>query len=210
MRFNSHKLFSYDEELAPENHLLGILRRAADPATRRVKLSATQDLEETLIIIQEWYRQVPRIVIKELKRAEDGLAFDDLYNEPAKGRREFSRLMSIHTHVTYQDPDIKYDKIGQSVDQPITCHHSLLDLFEHDYFPDVGDMVLYLGRPYQVTKTWVPVSDQMQATGVPLHVCSNAEIFRHGDSAVPRSLVKHGMQDPHAAPLMNRLQDHPL
>jgi hypothetical protein len=81
----------------------------------------------------------------------------------------------------------------------------VLNLWDLDYYPGVGDAVVYLGRQYQVTKVYLQPSQHFGMTGLPLWVTAEASILRYGDAVPPASLITDGMTDPLALPLMNRI-----
>ena len=164
----------------------------------RFALSGVTDYEEVLLIVDEWYRaHCPVVQVKELMRLQDGLDVDTLYNEPARGDRHFNRLMNMRSHVTYSEPDVKYGKEGQGLDQPIKAFFGLQELRNHRYYPNIGDVVLWMGRVYQMVKVYVSPNETWQATGLPIHVTCEAEIFRHGDSSVPYKLKDEGLMGKH-------------
>jgi hypothetical protein len=212
MRFADNKLFMCDQAGLPQHQLIQILDTARDAITvKRFKLSGLGDLEEASLILLEWYRaSTPKIMYKELLR-ESGTAHgvDDLYNEPSDGKRRFTRALSLFSHIQYADPEIKYEKMGQSFDQPVHLYNSLLDLYINDYWPEVGDEVIWLGRSYQITKVWVPVDAQWVHTGAPMHIACEAQIWRHGADKtgvpLPPVLSSAGMYDDAASSLMDRL-----
>lgn len=170
----------------------------------RFALSGVADYEEVLQIVDEWYgAHCPEVMVKELKRLADGLDVDDLYNEPADGTRQFNRAMKMRLHVTYEAPDIKYGKMGQGLDQPIKVYVGIQELRRQRYWPETGDVVLWMGRVYQFIKVYVSPNETWQATGLPIHVTCEAEIFRHGDASVPYRLKDEGMPVTLQAPSVN-------
>lgn len=196
MRFSEQKFIGGDVAVMSATTLQGILSAAGDVARARTTLGGLDDLPEALHLAHEFMLGMPMILHKELKRLHQGLAIDPLYNEPAKpkaGGPEFERAIQVHTHATYSDPEFKHDKTGTQMNQPMTIWYSLLELYLLDYFPEMGDHLIYLGRPYQLTNVFFPVNALFLHTGLPVYVAGNAELWRHGDSRVPANLATAGV-----------------
>ena len=192
MQFSQQRLFGYDSRLFQSETLEAIFVRGEEPQgviNDSVTLSGLADLAETLLITQEWYNNTnfPILDIKELARTQDGgtQSVNTLYNEPHNSRLNFSRKLRLKAHVTFGDPDIKHGKKGTETEQPITAYFGLQNLHDEDYFPDIGDHFVFLGRVYEVSRVFHKPEDLFQNSGVPLHVAAVATIFQYGDRKPP-------------------------
>lgn len=192
MIFSKQRLFAYDARLFQPQTLQDAFEAPGEvDSPDRFSMAGLQDLAMTYEIVAEWYRSnFAQIDIKELSRTVDGgvANVDDLYNEPISGKLTFSRKLRVHAYVEIGDPDIKHGKKGTEVEQPITCYFGVPVLNSVDYFPDIGDHVVYLGRLYEFTRVYVKTTDLFQNTGMPVHITAVATPFQFGDRKPPTKI----------------------
>ncbi len=189
MRFSKQRLFIYDREVFRAASLPAIAGRAPQPDS--FALSGLTDLAGALSIAQEYFQQFPTIKVKELARTSDGAEqdVDSVYNEPVlNARYQFDRTLDLSSYVSFGDPDKKHSKAGEVLTQPLNAAFCLPDLHDVDYFPDVGDQVIFAGRLYDVAIVKVLASDYFQNTMVPLYVHAICGLHQFGDRLPPQVL----------------------
>lgn len=207
MKFEQHRWIGYDAVLIRDHtQLHEIIAVAADLTRQRPALSGMEDVIESLQIAHECAtHQYASYQFKELQREETGAEIDHLYNEPVSATRVHVRTIPLHGAAVYADPEIKLEKTGWDFTQPVRIGLSVVELRTQDYYPEPGDEVVFIGRPYQIIKVYLAADSFFAQTGIPLWVTVEAAILRHGDSAPPKRLSDL-KSDPTAAPIMQRLK----
>jgi hypothetical protein len=199
MKFSEQRIFAYDASRLEGTTLQELLSVAKSSDRAKFAMSGLEDLIESMMITQEWYHaKTPRILVKELSMEPEEV--DDLYFEPTRGEMKTGRSLQIHSRLILPPPQVDYKKTGKTYTQPATLHFGLLDLYENDYFPHVGDRVTWLGRQYQMIKVYVLPNSMFEYTGIPLHVTVEADILRYGDNEVPTSINAQDIGNPTIAP----------
>jgi hypothetical protein len=153
------------------------------------------DLVNACHIIEEYYsRNFAYLDFKELRRAVGPMPvkIDHLYNEPASLRREFSRVLKVPTFISQDDKTTKLTKQGSQTNHIVDLCTGMITLFRLNYFPEIGDEVVWLGSLYQIGEVVFKKDHLHQNTGFPLHVTMKCTIQQWGDEQFPDTLLSKG------------------
>jgi hypothetical protein len=216
MRFDATKFFAYDQTKLTSFSFKDIVGKydgnTGDPH-QKFALSGLGDLWQTLLIIEEYYnRNFAKLDVKELRRGggENPVSVDPLYNEPMDVTKQFNRVLQIPLHIDQQDKETKLEKQGAQINHEVTFTAGIINLFRADFFPEIGDEVIWQGTLYQIGEVYYPKATLFQHTGFPLHVAMTTSIQHFGDEKIPDRLtdLKTKMVAPPAAsPPTNSPQD---
>lgn len=138
-------------------------------------LSGTQDLLETLTILDEYMSIYPTHEFRELASNQD-LEVDRVWNEPIDARVTFSRSIVSHCRISQEKETQKRGAEGNVKEKNIQVWLCLVNLIQHDYYPRTGDEFEFRGIDYRITFTTVDPDDYFQLTGLPLYVRCDAEV----------------------------------
>lgn len=193
MKFATQRLFAYDKAVFQPETLNALTSHEGLIDRETFKQSGIMDLRAALEISQEYSHQFPIITIKELARTVDGNGqlVDSIYREPVKNlaRSKIDRTLSMNGYVTFDSPLNEHKKQGMKLTQPIKVAFCLLDLHKFDYFPDVGDQVVFLGRLYDMAAVYIEPTDLFQNTMVPFYIHALCGLHQFGDHLPPASIT---------------------
>ena len=198
MEFDHKQLFIYDRGAVKGKHSFKEVADAYDnhqsDFPNSFPLTGLTDLMETNTIIEEYYSNFPLVAYKEMARGigVKSVQVDPLYNEPAALRREFSRVIDIPTHVAQEDKDTNLTKQGAQTTNLVEFTTGLVVLYRRNYFPEIGDELVWLGTPYQIGEVIFKKDHYHHNTGFPLHVTMKASIVQWGDEQFTNSLLDKG------------------
>ena len=161
MLFKDQHLFAYEDDQAG-----GVLADILKPrVTKSFRMSGLADVRETLLIIEEYYAQMPRLLCKE---ASKDTAVDPVWLE-RRGERTYDRLLKVPLFIKQEKPSMKRSAEGETVDRPTTFHHALVIAHRLNYIPGVGDQIQFLNVMYDVTRVYTEAEDYFQQSGLPLY-----------------------------------------
>lgn len=162
MKWIEQTLFAYEDALFQGKTLDEIM------AGKKLKfaLSGLADLRQSLLIIEELYRQFPKLTVKELQVGP----MDPIWLEQKDTRKQFSRTLKVPFHISQEKPSIKREPHGEVQDKPTIFHLATIVAFRLDYVPRTGDQILYRDTLYDITRTFVDPKDYFQQSGFPVYV----------------------------------------
>jgi hypothetical protein len=190
MLFSEKKVFIYDQRRKAKFFFKDVVQAYQNPekVSSDFALSGLDDLANSLWIIEEYYnRNFAHVEFKELRR--DSVKVDALYHEPANLRREFSRVIDIPVYINQEDKTTKLSKQGAQTNHTVDFCTGMINLFRMDYFPEIGDEIVWMGTVYFIGEVVYKRDHLHQNTGFPLHVTMKTSISQWGDEKFPDKLV---------------------
>lgn len=194
MLFNYAQVFCYDADRLKKFKFADVMRTYLNPndSPSGLALSGLPDLVETLLITEEYYtRNYPRLDFKEIRKG-GGVSptfIDPLYNEPQSLKKEYSRVVKVPSFISLSDKETKLSKQGAQVTQTAEFCVGTYLLYKLDYYPEIGDEILYMGELYQIGEVVVKKNHYHALTGFPIHVSLKTINIQHGDEQMPVSLL---------------------
>lgn len=195
MEFSHKPVFIYDQRRNAKFSFAEVLATYESSSGRipsQFALSGMDDLVNACRIIEEYYdSNFSFLDFKELRRGVglQPIKVDELYNEPAALRREFSRVLKVPVFISQDDKTTKLTKQGSQTNHLVDFVTGMINLFRLNYFPEVGDEVVWLGTLYQVGEVVFKKDHLHQNTGFPLHVTMKCTIQQWGDEQFPDTLL---------------------
>lgn len=195
MEFSHKQVFIYDQSRRAKFEFSEVLKAYENRSGRipsQFALSGLDDLVNAMHIIEEYYsRNFAHVDFKELRRGIglEPVVVDHLYNEPAALRREFSRVIPIPVFVNQEDKVTKLAKQGAQTNHVVEFCTGMITLYRANYFPEIGDEVVWLGSLYHIGEVVYKRDHLHQNTGFPLHVTLKCVIQQWGDEQFPSSLT---------------------
>lgn len=189
MRFRDTNFFFYEYDFFKGSTLDSLFRDWRDSSHALKNISGLADLRETLLIQNEFMEQYPIVSWKELRhsRGENPITKDELYHESVNARKEFNRVVGMHTWAKQSVASRELLKTGINLKQTLTLTTGLLQLYKADYWPRVGDEAFYLGRLWDVGQVYADPVDFFQNSGVPCFISIDLALLHAGDDDAPSS-----------------------
>ena len=111
------------------------------------------------------------------------------------GGLQFSRQLGLYGYPSYSEGrKHQLTAHGLEIEQLIRFSFGMVELQRNDVFPQIGDMIDYLGLRYTALEVYVRTEDLFQQTGLPLHVTVDSVIYRFGDSK--KESIRRIQQEP--------------
>jgi len=136
--------------------------------------SGLTDLRETLLIIEDCYRNMPVLTVKEKADGE----VDKVYLETV-GRDTFTRVIDMPIWVDQTIPQTRREKYGETTLRPTTLSFATVVLARFNYYPRAGDVVLWCDQLYEITRAYVDPRDFFHQTTFPLYVRCDTRIANY-------------------------------
>lgn len=194
MLFDHAQVFCYDAQRLNKFKFSDVMNSYLNPnsAPSPFALSGLPDLVESLLITEEFYsRNYPILDFKEIRKG-GGVSptfIDPLYHEPANLKKEYGRVIKIPTFVSLNDKETKLAKQGAQITQVAEFCVGTYLLYKLNYYPEIGDEILYMGELYQIGEAVVKKQHYHAMTGFPIHVTLKTINIQHGDEQMPVSLL---------------------
>lgn len=195
MFFDFARVFCYDQHRLDKyafKEVVDVYHNKQNAVKGGFALTGLQDYIQVLLLLNEYYeKNLPKLHFKEIRRdsTRGATVIDSLYNEPKSLRKEFSRILQLNTHVNQQDKDTKLQKQGAQTTQEVEFCVGIWSLYQTDYYPEIGDEVVWMGEAYQVGEVIVRKDHYHTMTGAPLHVTLKTINTQYGDEQMPVKLT---------------------
>lgn len=170
MRFSKRPSLGYDKTLLKEVTIEQLISSPID----RFPTAGLADLRETLLIIEDFYRNMPVLTVKEKADGE----VDPVYLETV-GRDSFTRTVDMPVWVDQTVPQSRREKYGETVLRPTVLSFATVTLARHDYYPQAGDQVLWFNQLFEITRAYVDPKDYFHQTAFPLYVRCDTRVANY-------------------------------
>lgn len=186
MYFSEKKVFVHNQRRRSKWTFGDVLLRTEKVPEAEWALSGLEDLQNACLIIEEYYeRNFAYADIKEMDRSNQ----DTVYHEPANLRQEYRRVLQIPVYVQQEDKATKLTKQGAHINHQVEFCTGMINLYRVDYFPEIGDSIVWGGTEYQIGEVKFRKDHLHQNTAFPLHVTMTTTIKQWGDERNPVSLA---------------------
>jgi hypothetical protein len=147
------------------------------------------DLPQIFAITKEWYtRMCPRCEYWELAREFTGnpspTDVDTLWGEPSDGVKKFGRKLEINAHPKIADQQQIHTRYGLVDKRPDTFQFGVSVLRDLDLWPEVGDLVLWMGNAFEILKVLIKPENRFIHTSIPIHVTCETKRYQMGDQVL--------------------------
>lgn len=170
MNFSKRPSLGYDKTL-----LNGVtVEQLISSPVNKFPTAGLSDLREVLLVIEDFYRNMPVLTVKERADGE----VDPVYLETI-GRETFTRVINMPVWVDQTVPQSRRERYGETTLRPTLLSFATVTLARHDYYPQAGDQVLWLNQLFELTRVYVDPKDYFHQTAFPLYVRCDTRVANH-------------------------------
>ncbi len=170
MNFEDRPQLGYDRTLFKGLSIAELISMPYD----RLPTSGLADLRESLLIIEDCYRNMPALTVKE----KDLGTVDPVYLETT-GRDTFTRVLEMPVWVDETIPQTRRERYGETTLRPIVLSFATVTLASKNYYPRAGDLVLWVNQLLEITRVYVDPKDYFRQTTFPLYVRCDTRVSNY-------------------------------